>query len=92
MSRINLGRSRYGDDRYLDKVEDGIWATSGFKNVSYIRIGQREDDDKGFGFIDPDGGPFISVGSKINQEETIVNIKFEDGRYLIYTDKYKENE
>jgi len=92
MSRINLGRSRYGDDRYLDKVEDGIWATSGFKNVSYIRIGQREDDDKGFEFIDPDGGPFISVGSKINQEETIVNIKFEDGRYLIYTDKYKENE
>ena len=87
MDRIELGKSRYGDDRALEKVQEGLWSTAGFKKMMYLRVGERTDGD-GFQFIDPDGGPFLGIDQELPNGEVITNIVFEDGRYLIKTDKY----
>jgi hypothetical protein len=76
----------------LEKVTEGLWSTSGFKRMSYLRIGERTDGQEGFQFIDPDGGPYISIGQPLPNGETISNIVFEDGRYLIKTNKYVQED
>lgn len=91
MKKINLGKSRYGDIRELHEIEVGKYSTEGFKKMAYIGI-QGTKDGNGFLSLDPDGGPFIAVGGLLPTAETITSIKFEDGRYLIYTNKYVEND
>lgn len=91
MKKINLGNSRYGDARELHQIQEGLWSTEGFKKIHYMRVGERTDGEEGFQFYDLDGGPMLQIGSPIASNETITHIKFEDGRYLIYTDKYVEN-
>jgi len=90
METINLGRSRYGDDRYLSQIMEGKWSTSGFKKLSYISVSPIEGEPGCYLFIDPDGGPFLQLGMGLPNGETIRKIQFEDGRYLIITDKFTE--
>lgn len=90
---INLGKSRYGDERILVEKEHNIWSTSGFKNVAYIRISPSETEGE-FNFIDFDGGPFIAKDSIIDYENNQLIVKkivFLDNRYHIVTDVVENN-
>jgi len=52
--------SRYGDKRTVTANGHGIYTIEG--KTHYYRVGMDEDNTK-IGYFDPEGGPFISVGS-----------------------------
>lgn len=60
-------KNRYGDEYNFEKVSDNTYTIVG--NLKYWRYGGREGqsgmDLNDLGFVDPSGGPFISVGSAI---------------------------
>ena len=60
-------RNRYGDEYNFEKVDDNTYTIVG--DLKYWRFGgregQREMDMTDLGFVDPSGGPFISVGAAI---------------------------
>lgn len=84
MEQINLGVSRYGDERLLIKQKDNVWSTSGFKKVQYIRVQPTEIENE-YELLDFDGGPMLHKGLKISANEVIDKIIYENGIYLIYT-------
>lgn len=57
-------RNRYGDRYEFKKVGDNTYVIEG--DLKYWRFGGKEGqetiDDSDLGFVDPSGGPFISVG------------------------------
>jgi hypothetical protein len=60
-------RNRYGNEYTFEKVDDNTYTIVG--ELSYWRYGGREGQDQmdfsDLGFVDPSGGPFISVGYAI---------------------------
>lgn len=76
--RIDLP-NRYGDEVYLEHVKEGIYKLV-FED-DYVRLGYEDDDT--ITFIDPPGGPFISVGGHVGDLyiERIENI---DNDWLIH--------
>jgi len=60
-------KNRYGDEYDFVKVDDNTYTIVG--NLNYWRYGGREGqpqmDFNDLGFVDPSGGPFISLGYKI---------------------------
>ncbi len=58
-------KNRYGDEYTFNKVSDNIYTIVG--DLKYWRYGGREGQEQmdfsDLGFVDPSGGPFISVGS-----------------------------
>ena len=54
MKIIQLGKSRYGKERYLSELEKGLYSTEGFGDVKYVRVG-TSDDNITYSFIDFDG-------------------------------------
>jgi hypothetical protein len=52
--------SRYGDKRTVTANGHGIYTIEG--KTHYYRVGMDDDNTK-IGYFDPEGGPFISVGS-----------------------------
>jgi hypothetical protein len=52
--------SRYGDKRTVTPNGHGIYTIEG--KTHYYRVGMDDDNTK-IGYFDPEGGPFISVGS-----------------------------
>jgi hypothetical protein len=68
-------RNRYGDDYTFEKIDDNTYTIVG--NLKYWRFGglegQNEIDMNNLGFVDPSGGPFVSVGTNI-EGRTIVRI------------------
>lgn len=52
-------RSRYGENRYLEKIDDYTFAVSGAS--PFWRIGMNHSDTA-VDYFDPRGGPFIHVG------------------------------
>ena len=91
MNKINLGQNRSGEHRFLTEVKIGVYSTEGFKKILYIRVSPTEIDNE-YEFIDFDGGPFIPTGGQLPTGEIITKIKFENGIYLIYTDKYVKDD
>jgi len=55
---------RYGDRHTLVESESGYNLQFSTK---YHRIGFRERDEVGISFVDPSGGPFISVGEVLEE-------------------------
>jgi hypothetical protein len=57
-------RNRYGNEYTFEKVDDNTYTIVG--ELSHWRYGGREGQDQmdfsDLGFVDPSGGPFISVG------------------------------
>jgi hypothetical protein len=57
-------RNRYGNEYMFEKVDENTYTIVG--ELSYWRYGGREGqnemDFNDLGFVDPSGGPFISVG------------------------------
>ena len=67
MKEIKLS-NRYGDKNKLVQESDKIWRLEFDKKAeSYYRVGIVEGKDDKFSFVDPSGGPFISVGGNIKR-------------------------
>ncbi len=60
-------RNRYGDEYEFVKVDENTYTITG--DLKYWRFGGKEGqervDDDDLGFVDPSGGPFISMGYMI---------------------------
>lgn len=54
--------NRYNERVYLEKIEDRK-----YKLIcgTYLRIGIINNNDDQYSFVDPCGGPMISIGSKL---------------------------
>lgn len=61
-------KNRHGDEYTFQKVSNDTYTITG--DLKYWRYGGREGQDhidyNDLGFVDPSGGPFISVGYKID--------------------------
>lgn len=71
-------RNRYGDEYSFEKIAENTYKIVG--DLKWWRCGGKEGqsgiDDQDLGFVDPSGGPFITVGGKIDGRE-IVRIRAE---------------
>ena len=52
--------------------------------LEYIRVGKNQTNNS-IEFIDPSGGPMISVGQQIDSEHTISNITEATSKFIIET-------
>lgn len=72
-------RNRYGVEYHFEPVSDNTYTIEG--DLDYWRYGAREGQDgmdwSDLEFVDPSGGPFISIGAKIEGRE-IVRIYLKD--------------
>lgn len=67
MKQEVLLRSRYGDTYRLERIGEKDSHLFSFKgNTDYLRIGIDNSRKGHYIFIDPPGGPFMSVDSKID--------------------------
>lgn len=64
-------RNRYGNEYEFVKLDENTYIVKG--ELKYWRFGGREGqlqfDFNDLGFADPSGGPFISLGMKIEGRE-----------------------
>lgn len=82
MDKIEL-TSRYGDIHILEKIEDKKYKF--LPSDEYMRVGLTEDRNKYY-FVDPSGGPFISVGSILPEVNSKVkDIEFIEGTGTVIT-------
>lgn len=82
MDKIEL-KSRYGDTHILEKIEDKKYKF--LPSDNYMRCGLTEDKNK-YHFVDPSGGPFISVGSILPEVNSKVkDIEFIEGTGTVIT-------
>jgi hypothetical protein len=76
-------RNRYGTEYSFEKVNDNTYKIVG--DLKYWRYGGKEGQDNidwsDLGFVDPSGGPFISVGSLI-ENRVITNISVKGDEIL----------
>jgi hypothetical protein len=60
-------KNRYGEEYEFEKIDENTYTIVG--DLKYWRYGGREGQEKmdfnDLGFVDPSGGPFISVGYTI---------------------------
>jgi hypothetical protein len=61
-------KNRYGDEYGFRKLTDNTYTIEG--DLSYWRFGGREGQERmdmsDLGYVDPSGGPFISIGYPID--------------------------
>lgn len=82
METIEL-KSRYGDIHKLEKIEEKKYKF--LPSDEYMRVGLTEEINKYY-FVDPSGGPFISVGSILPEVNSKVkDIEFMEGIGTIIT-------
>jgi hypothetical protein len=82
METIEL-KSRYGDIHILEKIEDKKYKF--LPSDNYMRCGLTDDKNK-YHFVDPSGGPFISVGSILPEVNSKVkDIEFMEGIGTVIT-------
>lgn len=81
MAEINL-RNRYGYDIHLESLADSKWLLKIDEKANYTRIGGKNLPDN-IEYVDPEGGPFLSVGG-IVEGKTIIKIE------ALVKDKYND--
>lgn len=73
-------KNRYGDEYWFEKESDNTYAIKG--DLDHWRFGGKEGiegvDMKDLGFIDPSGGPFISIGYEVEGRK-VKRIYIDDG-------------
>ena len=81
--KLILLSNRYGVSNYLRKVKERTYKYEGEED--YIRVGYGNGENKKkIEFIDPSGGPFLSVGSEVfGIEGKINNIKSTDSGFIL---------
>ena len=66
-------KNRHGDEYQFQKVSDDTYTITG--DLKYWRMGGREGQDhidyNNLGFVDPSGGPFISIGYPIEGRKVV---------------------
>jgi len=74
-------RNRYGTEYWFGKVGDKTYTIKG--ELEYWRFGGFEGQDHldadNLGFVDPSGGPFISIGYEIEGHK-VKQISAKDGQ------------
>jgi hypothetical protein len=64
-------KNRYGEEYEFKKIDENTYTIVG--DLKYWRYGGREGQDQmdfnDLGFVDPSGGPFISVGYTIEERK-----------------------
>jgi hypothetical protein len=77
-------RNRHGDVYHFEKVNDNTYTIVG--DLSYWRYGglegQESVDFSNLGFVDPSGGPFISLGYPI-ENRRVTRIQVVDEQILL---------
>ncbi len=72
--------NRYGNEYWFEQVGPNTYTIKG--DLNYWRYGGKEGEDaldeSDLGFVDPSGGPFISMGYKI-EGRPVVKISSADG-------------
>lgn len=84
MAETKIHRNRYG--YHYKYVQIGPYQFEFvIGGVNYMRSGV--DEDGAISFVDPEGGPFISVGDTIpNTNQKVVAINFADGKTFLWTE------
>jgi len=74
MNKIKL-HNRYNANIWIEHIDKDLWQLKSEKteDLEYLRVGY-EDDNKTINFIDPSGGPFMSVGYQFNKEYKLAEI------------------
>lgn len=72
-------KNRYGDEYHFEKLTENTYTIVGeLKHWRYGgREGQEQMDMTDMGFVDPSGGPFISIGYPI-EGRMVKRISFTD--------------
>lgn len=72
-------KNRYGDEYHFEKLSENTYTIVGELNHWRFggREGQQKMDDTDLGFVDPSGGPFISIGYPI-EGRLVKRISFTD--------------
>lgn len=82
--------NRDGADLYLENCDVNLWKLSVDDKhkyvLGYIRVGY-ENDNKTINFIDPSGGPYLSVGQRVNKDYVISSIIEADKQFKIQLTK-----
>lgn len=91
---IELG-NRYGAKNYLEEVGENKYALrfKDPKDGEWCRVGLAEGhswEDHEYYFVDPSGGPFLSVGRPINEDLEITRIYLEENAYVLETKKIEK--
>lgn len=87
--QINL-YNRYGENIYLEHIKDNDWLLKG-QDLSFMRV---IFDGEGFTkihAIDPSGGPYLSVGSKVHNQIISDIVDSKKGFIITLKDEVKEN-
>lgn len=78
-------KNRYGDEYSFQKLSENTYTIVG--DLKYWRYGGREGqqqmDMSDIGYVDPSGGPFISLGSFIDGRR-VVRIRVENGEQILF--------
>ena len=92
MKRIIL-YNRDGAALQLISTEDNVWVFEVDKPHKYVlkycRIGFSDNDAKELEFVDPAGGPFLSIGDKLKdtdkQQYEIIRFSDDNENIKVYT-------
>ena len=78
-------RNRYGDIYHFEKLSENTYTIVG--DLKYWRYGGREGqqqmDMSDIGFVDPSGGPFISIGDII-EGRRVTRIRVDSGEQILF--------
>lgn len=78
-------RNRYGDIYHFEKLSENTYTIVG--DLKYWRYGGREGQQKmdmnDIGFVDPSGGPFISIGDII-EGRRVTRIRVDSGEKILF--------
>lgn len=78
-------KNRYGDEYRFQKLSENTYTIVG--DLKYWRYGgrdgQQQMDMSDVGYVDPSGGPFISLGSFIDGRR-VVRIRVENGEQVLF--------
>jgi hypothetical protein len=78
-------KNRYGDEYHFEKLSDNTYTIVG--DLKYWRYGGREGqqqmDMSDIGFVDPSGGPFISIGDII-EGRRVTRIRVDSGEKILF--------
>ena len=81
MEKIKL-HNRYHSDIWLENIGNNLWYinSKSQEDLNYMRIIYYEDN-KSIYAIDPSGGPFLSVGAKI--DDYIIKEFYPSGHIIV---------
>lgn len=78
-------KNRYGDIYHFEKLSENTYTIVG--DLKYWRYGGREGqqqmDMSDIGYVDPSGGPFISIGDVI-EGRRVTRIRVDSGEQILF--------